>query len=83
MQPDSNVKVCKQATDDISVYRGPSYEEVLAKRKEHVTPSASTNFRSPLLIHRGEMQYLYGHNGIRYLDMFAGIVTVSVGHCHP
>ncbi len=22
-------------------------------------------------------------NGRRYLDLFAGIVTVSVGHCHP
>lgn len=29
------------------------------------------------------MQYLYDENGKRYLDGFAGIVTVSVGHCHP
>lgn len=29
------------------------------------------------------MQYLYDHTGRRYLDMFGGIVTVSVGHCHP
>lgn len=29
------------------------------------------------------MQYLYDHTGRRYLDAFAGIVTVSVGHCHP
>uniref|UniRef100_H2ZRA3 Alanine--glyoxylate aminotransferase 2, mitochondrial n=1 Tax=Ciona savignyi TaxID=51511 RepID=H2ZRA3_CIOSA len=26
---------------------------------------------------------LWDHEGRRYLDMFAGIVTVSVGHCHP
>lgn len=31
----------------------------------------------------GHMQYLYNENGRRYLDAFAGIVTVSVGHCHP
>ena len=31
----------------------------------------------------GKMQYLYDHTGRRYLDGFAGIVTVSVGHCHP
>jgi alanine-glyoxylate transaminase/(R)-3-amino-2-methylpropionate-pyruvate transaminase len=29
------------------------------------------------------MQYLYDETGRRYLDGFGGIVTVSVGHCHP
>lgn len=29
------------------------------------------------------MQWLFDHTGRKYLDMFAGIVTVSVGHCHP
>ncbi|XP_037078458.1 alanine--glyoxylate aminotransferase 2, mitochondrial-like isoform X2 [Pollicipes pollicipes] len=29
------------------------------------------------------MQYLFDHTGRRYLDLFGGIVTVSVGHCHP
>ena len=29
------------------------------------------------------MQYLYDERGRRFLDAFAGIVTVSVGHCHP
>jgi hypothetical protein len=29
------------------------------------------------------MQWLWDQDGKRYLDMFAGIVTVSVGHCHP
>lgn len=31
----------------------------------------------------GKMQYLFDENGKRYLDAFAGIVTVSCGHCHP
>lgn len=29
------------------------------------------------------MQYLYDDSGRKYLDMFGGIVTISVGHCHP
>lgn len=29
------------------------------------------------------MQYLFDERGRRYLDAFAGIVTVSCGHCHP
>ena len=29
------------------------------------------------------MQWLWDDQGQRYLDLFGGIVTVSVGHCHP
>lgn len=36
-----------------------------------------------LNIVEGKMQYLFDETGRRYLDAFAGIVTVSCGHCHP
>lgn len=36
-----------------------------------------------LNIVEGKMQYLFDESGKRYLDAFAGIVTVSCGHCHP
>ena len=52
-------------------------------RKENLNPAMATYYRSPLLIHQGSMQWLWDHEGRRYLDMFGGIVTVSVGHCHP
>lgn len=29
------------------------------------------------------MQWLWDHEGKRYLDFFGGITTVGVGHCHP
>jgi len=29
------------------------------------------------------MQYVWDDTGNRYLDGLAGIVTISVGHCHP
>jgi alanine-glyoxylate transaminase/(R)-3-amino-2-methylpropionate-pyruvate transaminase len=35
------------------------------------------------MIVEGRMQYLFDETGRRYLDLFAGIVTVSCGHCHP
>lgn len=40
-------------------------------------------FRDPFYAVEGKMQYLFDETGDRYLDLFAGIVTVSVGHCHP
>ena len=43
----------------------------------------TAHFKEPILVDRGEMQYLYDKSGKKYLDLFAGIVTVSVGHCHP
>ena len=35
------------------------------------------------MIVEGHMQWLFDETGRRYLDLFAGIVTVSCGHCHP
>ncbi|GFR40934.1 hypothetical protein Agub_g1592 [Astrephomene gubernaculifera] len=64
-------------------YDGPSAEEVLAMRKQHLSPSLFLHFKKPVMIVEGKMQYLYDERGRRYLDAFAGIVTVSVGHCHP
>ncbi|HTH46537.1 MAG TPA: aminotransferase class III-fold pyridoxal phosphate-dependent enzyme [Candidatus Limnocylindria bacterium] len=64
-------------------YTGPSAEEVLALRKEFLSPAIFHYYKQPLMIVEGRGQYLYDEKGRRYLDGFAGIVTVSVGHCHP
>jgi alanine-glyoxylate transaminase/(R)-3-amino-2-methylpropionate-pyruvate transaminase len=64
-------------------YTGPSRDEILAMRRQYTNPAVFTIYREPLLIVEGYMQYLYDETGRRYLDMFAGIVTVSVGHSHP
>lgn len=64
-------------------YTGPSRDEVLALRRQFVNPAVFTIYREPIMIVEGHMQYLYDETGRRYLDMFAGIVTVSCGHCHP
>ncbi len=66
-----------------AAYDGPSKEEVLAVRRQYLTPGLITYYRDPLLVIEGHMQYLWDERGKRYLDGFAGIVTVSVGHCHP
>ncbi len=64
-------------------YEGPSREDVLAMRKQFTNPAIFTLYKEPLMIVEGYMQYLYDEMGTRYLDLFAGIVTVSVGHSHP
>ncbi|MEM8875044.1 MAG: aspartate aminotransferase family protein [Planctomycetota bacterium] len=64
-------------------YDGPPRDEVLALRQQYVNPGVLNYYRDPLMIVEGHMQYLFDETGRRYLDAFAGIVTVSVGHCHP
>ena len=65
------------------LYNGPSREQVLALRERYYNPAVFTYYREPLMIVEGSMQYLWDETGKRYLDLFAGIVTVSCGHCHP
>src|SRR4029077_10289406 len=64
-------------------YTGPSKGEVLAMRREFCTPALVTYYKDPIMIVEGKMQYLFDETGRRYLDAFGGIVTVSIGHCHP
>jgi len=66
-----------------AAYDGPPKEEVLALRQQYLTPGLITYYRDPLLVVEGHMQYVWDERGKQYLDAFAGIVTVSVGHCHP
>jgi alanine-glyoxylate transaminase/(R)-3-amino-2-methylpropionate-pyruvate transaminase len=64
-------------------YTGPSKDELIAMRRQFTNPAIFTLYKEPLLIVEGFMQYVYDETGRRYLDFYAGIVTVSVGHCHP
>lgn len=64
-------------------YTGPSAQEVLALRHEFLSPALFAYYQRPIMIVEGKGQYLFDETGRRYLDAFAGIVTVSVGHCHP
>src|SRR5579859_5380434 len=64
-------------------YAGPSAEEVLALRKQFMNPGIFLYYKKPLMLVEGAMQYVWDDAGKRYLDGLGGIVTVSVGHCHP
>lgn len=59
------------------------YNRVLEIHKQHLSPVGTAYFQKPLLLHQGHMEWLFDVEGNRYLDFFSGIVTVSVGHCHP
>jgi alanine-glyoxylate transaminase/(R)-3-amino-2-methylpropionate-pyruvate transaminase len=64
-------------------YNGPSADEVLRLRKEFLNPGIFLYYKKPIMLVEGKMQYVWDERGRRYLDALGGIVTISVGHCHP
>src|SRR5262245_14421114 len=66
-----------------AAYNGPAAAEILAMRQEYLSPGLFHYYKNPIAIVEGHMQYLWDETGKQYLDAIAGIVTVSVGHCHP
>jgi alanine-glyoxylate transaminase / (R)-3-amino-2-methylpropionate-pyruvate transaminase len=76
----SNLPACEYTPEK---YDGPSKEDVMKLRSDYLTPALVTYYKDPIMIVDGHMQYLFDETGKRYLDGFAGIVSVSAGHCHP
>jgi len=64
-------------------YSGPPADEVLALRRQFLTPALFTYYKKPIMLVEGRGQWLFDEKGRRYLDGLAGIVTVGCGHCHP
>ena len=62
-----------------------STEALVRTRKEKMSPTYNTfqTFKDPVVIDRASMQYCYGPNGQKYLDLLASNLTISVGHAHP
>ena len=64
-------------------YSGLSANDVLRLRQEFLNPGIFLYYKKPIMLIEGKMQYVWDEHGRRYLDGLGGIVTVSVGHCHP
>ncbi|NEP83592.1 MAG: aspartate aminotransferase family protein [Okeania sp. SIO3B3] len=64
-------------------YLGISKQEVIELRKQYINPVVATYYKEPIMIVEGSMQYVFDETGKRYLDAFAGIATINVGHSHP
>jgi 4-aminobutyrate aminotransferase-like enzyme len=61
-----------------------SREETLRrKQKEFLFPNVATYYQEPLVVESAKGLVVRDVEGREYLDFFGGILTVSVGHCHP
>lgn len=57
--------------------------EINARHDRYLWDAVIRYYETPLPLARGRGQHLYDVEGNEYLDFFGGILTVSVGHCHP
>lgn len=62
-----------------------NYQATLDRRHKFMSPSLGTftAFSKPVILKRGEMQYVYDENDKKYLDCLAQNLCISVGHNHP
>lgn len=63
------------------MYIGP--EKIIQKKKDYLYPCAQHFYKDPPQIVKGHMQYLYDHQGKKYLDFYAGVSVMNCGHCNP
>ncbi|OPZ89883.1 MAG: Acetylornithine aminotransferase [Firmicutes bacterium ADurb.Bin419] len=58
------------------------YRETQLLRKNHIFPCISTYYDEPIYITKGEGQYLFDHEGQKYLDFYSGVATASMGYAN-
>ena len=57
--------------------------EVLASQADLIFPCVKPLYDEPLVLESGDGVRVRDVDGREYLDFFSGILTTSVGHCHP
>ncbi len=75
----------------ISAQSGPrntTSENVTARSLEdeqnaYIFPCVRTLYEDPLVVREAHGSYVTDYEGRAYLDLFAGILSTSLGHCHP
>ena len=53
------------------------------QQRDRLFPCVATYYPESLVLDRAEGVWVWDVEGREYLDLFAGILTTSVGHCHP
>lgn len=57
--------------------------EILAGQRRWLWPGMMHYYRKPLVLEEGSGVWVRDVDGREYLDAFGGIITTSLGHCHP
>ena len=58
-------------------------QEIFQGQKHYIFPCVGHLYKEPVVMVKGEGAKVWDADGREYLDFFSGILTTSVGHCHP
>ncbi len=68
---------------DAMLESAPSAASLVAEQSSYIFPAVKPYYREPLVLTEGQGVWARDAAGTEYLDLFAGILTTSLGHCHP
>ena len=60
-----------------------SRAQLIADQREYLFPSVTTYYAEPLVLVEGRGSWVRDADGREYLDFYGGVLTTSLGHCHP
>lgn len=63
--------------------RGATSADIVQGHQEYLLPAMIHLYQKPLALAEGSGVRVWDADGHEYLDLFAGILTTSVGHCNP
>ncbi|MFC1660483.1 aspartate aminotransferase family protein [Gemmatimonadota bacterium] len=57
--------------------------EIVQGQRDYLLPAMLHMYSEPLALVEGDGVRVWDGDGKEYLDLFSGILTTSIGHCHP
>ncbi|MEZ4417694.1 MAG: aspartate aminotransferase family protein [Gemmatimonadota bacterium] len=57
--------------------------EILHAHRTHLFPCVTPLYEEPIVMSEGQGVWVRDADGTEYLDLFSGILSTSIGHCHP
>lgn len=61
----------------------PKTGQVIGDHRKYLFPCALPLYTDPIVLTEGKGSRVSDSEGHEYLDLFSGILTTSIGHCHP
>ena len=71
------------ATEGTAGVSAVQTDDVKAGHNEFLFPCAPPLYDDPIVVVEGHGAWVRDSEGREFLDLFSGILTTSVGHCHP
>ncbi|MFC1791281.1 aminotransferase class III-fold pyridoxal phosphate-dependent enzyme, partial [Gemmatimonadota bacterium] len=58
-------------------------QEIFQGQQEYIFPCVGHIYKEPVVMVEGEGVWVRDAEGKEFLDFFSGILSTSIGHCHP